>query len=1355
MTTTGLTPLSNQPNPEEIVDDDLQPIPFGAEEYPVVPLPDEDVVSEELPPLFSFGDKELFAQKLEEKGIEGVTRDVVGIVKQQLPHFNFTYEDLKDGSADVLDLIQPAGDLPTLSRSMSDEAILAMFTDLEDYGKYDPPVQSQNADGTPAVDEAGQPIYEEKNYNLSAFAGGGLRNTAVDAGFMALGGWQGARLGAAAYMSRVPRTGLPGPGKVLDVGGKLVAAGIGAVVGSGVLQPVADYVNEWLFDEPDPIVIPSLQAAYNAGETTAYGLTFLASPWVGTRLAAKPLGEAFNAAKTLENFATIASSKFKPDTLVKLYGKDITERALTAAATQASKGPIRKALTPNIAKGPTAARITDTIMRGGKEALEAGARNPKTFLGVESLVIGGMGVAAYNAEKLAPGSEGVRFGMELLSAPASLLMVKPVLAVTQGTTNVVKSLIKGDVSARGKGLLSEGLNQEAGKRITNEIRNSPEYLDAENPDAELDALIETLLNAPKGDDAPLPTTVANEAGSALAPVMARTEAQLATREKDLAVATEKGREQFVADSKEAILKLRQTQTPEGLQLAAAIEQRIVEQEAIDLIEGANTKLIAASERVFGNDETIPQDAALGKRFYDLQLKLVASLKTKRDKLYRAVPDFEVRQFSTADGTKVRQPNSLTIFEVPVSEGGLKFSSDGSQTEFNTLLGGYKDDFAAMDAYYNPKTDGDGNPIPADFPVQFSRLREMQAHFKSLKSARERVNPMDSMATHINSLIKAIDQDMTGMDADGVFLNEAGELLTTNQAEIVEAYTKAKAFTYGMHNVISRTFVSETSKVNAQRGMVLDPLDAVNAVRKGDDIPLARINQMQAAVDFLRKEAGDISTISYTDKSSGQRYNDVKFDAEQTGSELNEVFELIIRDGRKNIMDQKVDPVTGEIIRTVNLKKLEQYKNRPNSKALFAIFPGFARDLDSAESAQKLMMEATAQAKSLRNTDEQKAFTWFLQRPDSATKVISQIVAGESKVSSRKALQTMVDKIKNKGSYTDNESGAVYTSDQVLDGMRAAISNYAVTKAGGPGFAFSPTIYYDTLFSDLKNVDATSVEGGLRLMDFMKNNGMVDEAYIKNLQKAVDQMRNVEEGIANNELSGELFKRPSYASLGMLRVGGAMVAGASLARFKKMLGAIGLQDVGVGASITAGREGVEAAMRLVTGPETLVINNMSRIFADPEMLGLAIKEAKNADELVNNLSQLQKMLGSQVLRSGVKVERDVFSDESFVRPGEMGDREADYSKQQLAFPPAPAPAPAPAPVQQQVLPPSNIQGSMNPSAMAPTIGGGSAPSPVLQAPAAPQRPPVNQSGPVDRARFAALFPEDRELMGIGSLMGGAQ
>ena len=1363
MATTGLTPFIERLDPEETVDVVPEAASLEVEEYPVVPLPEEDVVSEELPPLFSFGDRELFDQKLEEKGIEGVTRDVVGIVQQQLPHFNITYKNLRDGSSDVLEFIQPAGDLPTLSRSMSDEAILAMFTDLEDYGKYDPPVQSRNPDGTPAVDEAGQPIYEEKNYNLSAIAGGG-KHTAVDAGFMTIGGWQGARIGAATYYARANRLGLPGPARSLDVAGPLAAAGIGAVVGSGILQPVADYVNEWLFEEPDPIVVPSLQAAYNAGESAAYGITFLASPWVGTRLAAKPLGEVFDAGKTLANFSTIASSKFNPEQLIRLYGKDLTEKALTAGAKQAQKSPLRALVTPNIAKGPTAARISDTIIRGGSEALKKGAKDPATFLGVEALVAGGMAVAAYNAEKLVPGSEGVRFGMELLSAPASLLVVKPALAVVRGTKNVVTSLVRGEVGEASQGLLTDSVRQESGRRITQEIRESPEYLAAENPEAELDQLIEILLNAPEGR---LPSAVLDKAGSSLAPVVARTEGQLATREKDLAVSTEKGREQFVADSKQVILELRQTKTPAGMQLAAAIEQRVVEQEAIDLIEAGNTKLIAATQKLFGNELVPPQDAALGDRFYDLQLKLVAALKAKSDKLWRAVPDFDLHRFRTADGTEVRQPNSLTIFEVPVAQGGLKFSSMGAQAEFNTILGRYKDDFAAMDAYYNPKLkDGpsadnsavlpdsgwpyaDGNPPspPAEFPVQLSRLREMESHFKSLKAGRIHLNPMDSMSTHLESLIKALKQDMTGRDADGIFSSQAEAVLPARQAEVVAAFTRAKAFTYGMHNVISRTFVSETSKVNAQRGMVLDPLDAVKAVRKGDDIPLARVNQMQKAVNFLREEAGDIPSISYTNKSTGQRYNDVDFDAEQTGTELNETIELIIRDARKNILTTVSDKETGEIIRKVNLKQLDDYKNRPNSRALFAIFPGLARDLDSVESAQRLVLEAADQAAALKNTPEQKAFAWFLQRPESATHVISQIVAGEGKIAPRAALQNMVDKIKNKGSYTDTLTGEAYTSDQVLDGLRAAISNHGVVKAGGPGFAFSPTIYYDTLFADIKSVDATATDGGLRLVDFMKDNGIVDEAYVEDLQKAVNQMRNVEQGIANNDLSGALFKRPTLASLGMLRVGGSMLAGASLNRFKSLLAKVGLQDFGVGASITAGEEGAKAATRFVLGPETLVVNNMSRILADPEMLKIAVKEARDAEELNHNLTMLQKLLGAQGNRIGVKVARDVFSEESFVRPGELGDREADYSKQELAFPP-------PVPEQQQVPPPSNIQGSINPSAVAPTTGGGSAPSPVQQQPAAVQS--VSQgSGPVDRARFADLFPEDRELLGIGSLMGGRE
>ena len=93
------------------------------------------------------------------------------------------------------------------------------------------------------------------------------------------------------------------------------------------------------------------------------------------------------------------------------------------------------------------------------------------------------------------------------------------------------------------------------------------------------------------------------------------------------------------------------------------------------------------------------------------------------------------------------------------------------------------------------------------------------------------------------------------------------------------------------------------------------------------------------------------------------------------------------------------------------------------------------------------------------------------------------------------------------------------------------------------------------------------------------------------------------------------------------------------------------------------------------------------------------------------------------------------------------------------------------------------GTVIPSADVPTVRGGNAPTTVTpsvapvpapipnSAPGVPsgvtpivpntqQNPsrisapaPISSSGPVDRARFAALFPEDRDLMGIGSLMQG--
>jgi len=1422
-----------------------------------------DVMSENLPPLFSFGDQALYREQLELRGEEGVTRDIVEFASKKLPNQDITYEGLRDGSAGILNYLNP--DMfgrPTDERAMSNEAILAMLTDLEDFGKYDPPVAKLNPDGTPMLDpNTGKPLYKDKNYNLSAFASGFERN-AVNGGATLLGGWMGARAAtqAYAYMAGVPTTGMPQL-RPLEVGGKAGAAVVGAIVGSGIFNEGAEYINQQLFEEPAPIVLSSLQSSYNAGETSAYGISFLATPWIGTRLVGAPLMANFNATKILGDLKTIASGKFSPEALQRMFSRELLDKAADLAKQQASKGKVKGILTPNLTKGPTAARITDSLVQGSAKALENGLKNPTGFLGFEGSLVLGMAGGAYFAEEVFPGNAAVRLVGEIVSVPPSLLAVKAI-TYGYGKLKTATTLLKEGIED-GSLLVKDALGVEGSNRLFEDLIDSPEYRALENPQQELNLLIDTLINSQGNPDFRGPrdpakigltsSEILRDVDSPLAPAIERQEAQVATRVSDLAVATDKGAERYIANAKQAIMKLRETNNPEAIQIAAAIEQKVVEQEIIDTLSSANQKLVDASSTVFGNTEVIPQDANLSVPFYELQLKIVSALKQKRDKLWAKVSDFNITTFVDDAGNELEQPNLVTAFETPSLNGGLKFSTEGGKGKLNSILGGYKEDIDAIISYFNPEAAAKaeipaftglktnlrkaleilskeekaqveqhidelikGNfpvarylngeaarvaqdkgksrrssifnqnqakaftaqasllnaqenaaieiekaayvnmaapskSLDAEYPVTYAKLREMLSHFKAIRADRMKNNPNDDMAASVGVLIKTLSQDMTGLSANQIF-KEAGENLDNQQVQIIKDYMAANAFTAGMHNVISRTFVSEASKVTAARGMALDPSQSVQAAKVGDDIPLMRIQQMQRAADFLNKNTSDITSISYVNPSTRVEAKDVDYNAEQTGLELNQIIESIVRDARKNIMVTKIDPLTGVAqidpltgnkMQVVNPKKLDEYMSRRDSEGLWAVFPQFKRDLKDLETAQATLNAYEANAKALKASPEQKAFKWFLQRPESSTSVIADIVATNKNLPAKETLQNIVDKIKLKKTYTNTETGEEYSSDVILDGLRAAISNYAVVKAGGSGNGFSPTIYYDTLFSDVKKVDAFGVSGGFKLIDFMKKNGMVDDQYVENLQTALGQMRNVEEAVANNEVSGKLFKKFSIAKIGTYKILGALLVGSALQRFKKVLGAVGLGDVGIGGGVVAGSVGAELGPRMfLTGPETLVVNRMSQILQDPKLLSLAIKEVSTVSELNKNLSMMAKLMGDIGARQVPKINRDINSDKSVLAPNE----EPDYSNVKsfgkplsvpIADPQSAVPVPLP-PVERMQLPSQQMQQAPQPVA----------PQPLQQA------PQVAASGPVDRERFAALFPEDRDLMaGIGSLRQG--
>ena len=142
---------------------------------------------------------------------------------------------------------------------------------------------------------------------------------------------------------------------------------------------------------------------------------------------------------------------------------------------------------------------------------------------------------------------------------------------------------------------------------------------------------------------------------------------------------------------------------------------------------------------------------------------------------------------------------------------------------------------------------------------------------------------------------------------------------------------------------------------------------------------------------------------------------------------------------------------------------------------------------------------------------------------------------------------------------------------------------------------------------------------------------------------------------------------------------------------------------------------------------------NELMANPTLLAAMMRKPRNNKErvrLAERVGNMLKDLGFSPIRR---------SPASIIR-------ETDEETEKFTVPSGP----------QRPLPPSDQEGSLNTVPEGPPAlpGPVTQPSPVQQAAAPPQRAPVQSSGPVDRTRYAAMFPNDSTTQliksGIGSL-----
>jgi len=1243
-----------------------------------------------------------FENLMETQGLNKTTKGIVDIAAEELGvDSGLTYKGLRDGSWPGFDGMKRYKNLSPEQRSISDEEILTLFTNVDDHGKYDP---------------------EEGTYS-------GLKAGTYSAARMlpeTIGGGYGFTKGlafAAPLAAMVPPIGIPG---LLIRGGIYVAGGLGGMMMGAIAAGEAE---DLILGEKAPVV-PSLQPSANAGESGMIALSLLGSPAQLNPTKIKKVGS--GALQFLDSFKNVSSGKFAEvaDEAFKLTAKNagLSNSAFAkanAAREAATAGPafggplgVNLGLTRfnpagylfDPRKGPAAARAIAGVESGIGRSMSAAREKYGRFLGIEALSAAGGGLGAYVAQDTNPYNERVRFWSEFAGSALVPMPIQLLTDVAPDIPSVVKRWWGKSQDIKGpEGLLTGKLKTDGVKRIMAAIKKSEQYKDTRDDAGNLieaadekfakfiDGIIENSVDADGNIVSFTTADLAKTAGLPFSETIATIQNELQKSSKDLATATGRGREEMQAGAVNAIRTLVATGDPVALAAAARVQQSLFEQNIVDNLDTSITKLYDAAGKLVGGD------AAGGSRRVDLSQKLYDVLsnqiklsKVRERKIWGQVGSFPITQFISPNGKVIDQPNILQLLDRPSNKNGLKFSLKGSQGDFDASLGKYKDDLDDFRTYFQ---DGSGrNPFTAD------KVFTMRSALLSKASALKKNGDLIG-AERLNKVNDALLRDLTGQ-ADGASA----------------PYNAARAYTFARNNVFTRTFLNKLQVTTKERGLVLSPSTLLDDAFTGSNSQVAnRFKQIRAAGTFLVDEAG--------------------FTPEQVKMmDTETIITEALQDSLRKVVDEKTvkNPAKpGETITTfvVNPNKLATFNKAPGTKELYSLLPDLQKDFATVASAKNafdnIVLDASDQmspsrARKLGFSEEQltqmydtKAFQHVLEFEDPGEAVAKALADPKPTM----ALRSLARMAKN-----TNLSTTEYTNEQALTGLKTAIINEALTEAKTSSGSFSGDILQRKLFGQLEGSDPTIP---FSMDEFLVRQNMMDQGEVDELQKAIKTLRGVEEAFATGDIENVLFKNPSLAKLFYVRIAGATAGGQVQ---KKMMQMLGLPPMSGG--LVAEQTGSEVVQKLLLkGPEAQTIKIMAELFANPNALGIAMRELKNKSDADAAMNALEKVLAPLFRQVGRRVPYGV-----------REELEEEYVAPEVE--PVIAPVVPPA---IPVRPDNSQQGSLMPIGAPTPIG--PAPLSIQQASAAPG-PTLQNSGPVDRERYAALFPNDSttQLMnsGIGSL-----
>ena len=963
-------------------------------------------------------------------------------------------------------------------------------------------------------------------------------------------------------------------------------------------------------------------------------------------------------------------------------------------------------------------------------------------------LISGLGASA-GAYFSDPNSPMSRFYLEVLGGMAPGVVISTGIKYGGDAINNTIKFLDDLVTPSGAKKKEQMWDYDAAARILRGIRASDQYKNfveresEESADLVLSELIDLLIQNPlfkkealeKGQEMQLmQQLLKGEIGgqsNEFARVLGLIIENVQDSKEKLAIESKKGKQGLINESERILLSFAALNSGEFSNKDAVISAGLLAEQIFK--EGTQNKLNKILNNLNQRVEKLIKGGMDPRRTeYATNLKIllgraVDEFARRRNVLYGNLKNVNITEFYDLQG----RPSAFPLFVRNLrskSEGGVLPNDPNLREAALARLGPAVESLMEMG--------GGMGPIP---PIDASRLYEIRTELLNLV----RLNPNNEKSLSdiqkgvALQLIKSIDMDL-----------EKGNPNST-------ALALANAYNVATKDVLSRSFVKSLIGRDAAGAELLPPEIALDRLFSGSVSNVQkRFQDLQNVSALLqsKKFNKQLSVMNQLNIEGENAFNAEEFLGKGPAdvsyqTTVNQIFSEFFRD----ITDVVTDPF-GDTKLIVNETKLKNAKRQPGFKDLLSMFPRVAADLASVERAQSVLDMKSISKGNLDDSKFSKSLNALFKdigtgnRPETAERAINFALTSNSPVAELDKLFNIASgkgidgkKFKFK-TFTDIDTGNVIKYEDAMKGFKEQLFHYAL---GGSGKVNTNT-FTTKLKGKMKNSNVSLLDW-MRKTQIGEKDGkpiyMLSDNELERINEAVKQINNVEELFARGDIEQALYSNPTGMKIASAKMLGATLGQRSQEKLNDLLKRVGLgtERGGIGGGMVAANEGAKSFVDFfLKQPEVHTVNAMARILADDKVLGQMLREVKNkedADRRVNIvLDFLYTGINQSFFRNRPYIIK-LLSDEDLILLNQPSTPPPTYESDEFTPPSLEKPV-------EEVTEETTTETSQY------------LPSPLFRPRADAPKPTGTQTvaqGPVDRSRFAALFPEDADLIrGIGSL-----